>query len=87
MEGDAGDVGGKAQLFAFLTTEVNDLAQPVPAAALPPVLTEPDWDKWLEAPPEIALELQGRTHGPPHLAIVARGAAGRWTGGLTPHHR
>jgi putative SOS response-associated peptidase YedK len=59
-------------LFAFLTTEANDLVRPVHAAAMPVVLTEPDWDTWLEAPAETALELQA-TRGPDALAIVARG--------------
>jgi putative SOS response-associated peptidase YedK len=63
---------GKHKLFAFLTTEANDLVRPVHAAAMPVVLTEPDWETWLEAPTEIALELQG-LRGPAALAIVARG--------------
>jgi putative SOS response-associated peptidase YedK len=59
-------------LFAFLTTEANDVVRSVHAAAMPVVLTEPDWDTWLEAPTEIALELQD-LRGPAELAIVARG--------------
>jgi putative SOS response-associated peptidase YedK len=43
---------GEYKLFAFLTPEANDLARPVHAAAMPAVLTQLDWDTWLEAPPE-----------------------------------
>jgi putative SOS response-associated peptidase YedK len=63
---------GEHKLFAFLTTEANDVVGPVHAAAMPVVLTEPDWDTWLDAPTEIALELQD-LRGPAELAIVARG--------------
>ena len=63
---------GEHRLFAFLTTEADDLVRPVHSTAMPVVLTEPDWDTWLYAPTEIALELQGMC-GPADLAIVATG--------------
>lgn len=62
------------RLFAFLTADANDLVRPVHPKAMPVVLTDPaDWDTWLHAPVEVALQLQ---HPAPEdlLQIVATGA-------------
>jgi len=46
-------------LFAFLTTEPNAEVGAVHPKAMPVILTEPaEWEAWLEAPWEIAVELQ-----------------------------
>lgn len=46
-------------LFAFLTTEANDLVRPVHAKAMPVILTSPvEWDAWLGADTAEALKLQ-----------------------------
>lgn len=44
-------------LFAFLTTEANDLVRPIHAKAMPVMLTGADIDAWLNAPESEALEL------------------------------
>lgn len=44
-------------LFAFLTTEPNDLVRPIHAKAMPVMLTGGQLDTWLEAEPEEALAL------------------------------
>jgi putative SOS response-associated peptidase YedK len=59
-------------LFAFLTTELNDVVRPVHGKAMPVILTGEDCDTWLEAPTSIALELQ-RPLPPERLAVVATG--------------
>lgn len=44
-------------LFAFLTTEANDLVAPIHAKAMPVMLTGDEIDVWLEAPTDEALSL------------------------------
>lgn len=46
------------RLFAFLTSEANDLVRPIHAKAMPVILQEDDWDRWLAADPADALALQ-----------------------------
>jgi putative SOS response-associated peptidase YedK len=60
------------QLFAFLTTEPNDVVRPVHSKAMPVILTGEECDMWLEAPVPIALELQ-RPLPAERLEIVATG--------------
>jgi putative SOS response-associated peptidase YedK len=46
-------------LYAFLTTEANNVVKPIHAKAMPVLLTTPDeCDAWLSAPLEAALKLQ-----------------------------
>src|SRR6266478_3704370 len=45
------------QLFAFLTTEANEVVRPIHAKAMPVILTGEAWDVWLEGETEKALEL------------------------------
>jgi putative SOS response-associated peptidase YedK len=61
------------RLFAFLTTQANDLVRPVHAKAMPVVLAEADWETWLTASREVALDLQ-TAPAPAGLQIVATGA-------------
>jgi putative SOS response-associated peptidase YedK len=57
--GERKGVYGEHQLYAFLTTESNDLVRPVHAKAMPVVLLDPEtWDIWLTGSVEEALELQ-----------------------------
>ena len=59
-------------VFAFLTTEANDLVRPVHAKAMPVILTGGDCDTWLEADTPIARELQ-RPFPTNRMAIVTTG--------------
>jgi putative SOS response-associated peptidase YedK len=60
------------RLFAFLTTEANDLVRPIHAKAMPVILREGDWDRWLDADVGGALSLQ-RPLPAGQLMIVASG--------------
>jgi putative SOS response-associated peptidase YedK len=64
---------GEHLLFAFLTTEPNEVVRPVHAKAMPVILTAETWDVWLEADTAAALTLQ-RPFPAERLAIVATGA-------------
>ncbi len=44
-------------VFAFLTTEPNAIVAPIHPKAMPVILHEEDWDRWLDAPVEEALTL------------------------------
>lgn len=59
-------------LFAFLTTEANDVVRPIHAKAMPVILMGEDCDAWLEADVPTALPLQ-RPPPADRLEIVARG--------------
>jgi putative SOS response-associated peptidase YedK len=63
---------GEHRLFAFLTTEPNNLVRPIHAKAMPVVLTEADWDVWLTADTPAALRLQ-QSFPADRLEIVATG--------------
>jgi putative SOS response-associated peptidase YedK len=63
---------GEHLLFAFLTTEPNDVVRPVHAKAMPVMLTVDDFDAWLTAPAEEALALQ-RPFPSDRLQVVATG--------------
>jgi putative SOS response-associated peptidase YedK len=60
------------RLFAFLTTEPNDVVRPVHSKAMPVILAGEECDMWLETPAPIGLELQ-RPMPVERLAIVATG--------------
>jgi putative SOS response-associated peptidase YedK len=50
---------GEHRLFAFLTTESNDLVRPIHAKAMPVILPDASyWETWLTGSIEEALELQ-----------------------------
>ncbi len=55
--GVRGKQQGEHLLFAFLTTEANEMVAPIHAKAMPVMLTGEDIDTWLEAPAEEALAL------------------------------
>ncbi len=55
--GVRGKEDGDHLLFAFLTTEANDLVRPIHAKAMPVMLTGGDIDVWLGAPEKAALAL------------------------------
>jgi putative SOS response-associated peptidase YedK len=60
-------------LFAFLTTEPNDVVGPIHPKAMPVILTESEEiETWLTAPAEEALKLQ-RPFPDGGLQIVATG--------------
>jgi len=63
---------GEHLVFSFLTTDSNELVKPVHAKAMPVLLTEENWDTWLEAPVEEALTLQ-RPFPVERMQIVATG--------------
>lgn len=52
-----GKEDGEHRLFAFLTTDANELVRPIHAKAMPVMLTGDDLDLWLEAPEDEALAL------------------------------
>jgi hypothetical protein len=64
---------GEHRLFSFMTTEANDIVQPIHAKATPVLLTTPEeWDTWLGGSIEDATTLQRPL--PDHmLKIVATG--------------
>jgi putative SOS response-associated peptidase YedK len=49
---------GEHRLYSFLTTEPNEVVKPIHAKAMPVMLTQDQFDTWLEAPVQEALELQ-----------------------------
>ena len=60
-------------LFGFLTTEANAVVAPIHPKAMPVILTEPEqWETWLSAPSEDAMQLQAPLVDDA-LRIVARG--------------
>jgi putative SOS response-associated peptidase YedK len=64
---------GDHHLYAFLTTDANEVVSPIHATAMPVLLTEPDeFDAWLSAPVEAALQLQ-RPLPVDKVAVVAKG--------------
>jgi hypothetical protein len=54
----ANPVTGDHLLFSFLTTEPNSIVAPIHAKAMPVILTEENWDLWLEGDMADALALQ-----------------------------
>lgn len=66
-------VEGEHLLFSFLTCEANDVVRPIHTKAMPVILTEDDWDIWLDADTPAALRLQ-QPFPNERLAIVATGA-------------
>jgi putative SOS response-associated peptidase YedK len=70
--GERKGLSGVHHLFAFLTTDPNDVVRPVHAKAMPVLLVdENDFDAWLTGSVEEALALQKPGTGP--LDIVATG--------------
>ena len=70
--GVRGKENGDHLLFAFLTTEANDLVAPIHAKAMPVMLTGDDLDAWLEAPEKEALGLAAPFPAE-HMQIVLTG--------------
>jgi putative SOS response-associated peptidase YedK len=63
---------GEHRLFAFLTTESNDVVRPIHEKAMPVILAEPkDWETWLDGSLEEVLKLQAPLPAD-RLQIVAR---------------
>jgi hypothetical protein len=57
---------GEHRLFAFLTTEPNDLVRPIHEKAMPVILSDADnWETWLTGSVEEALVLARQTFNPP----------------------
>jgi putative SOS response-associated peptidase YedK len=64
---------GEHRLFAFLTTEANELVRPIHAKAMPVLLTEEDeWNIWLSGLEDEAMALQ-RPLPANALRVVASG--------------
>jgi putative SOS response-associated peptidase YedK len=62
---------GEHRLYAFLTTESNDVVRPIHEKAMPVVLSGPEaWEIWLTGSVQEALVLQ-RPLSPDQLALVA----------------
>lgn len=59
-------------LFAFLTTEPNDIVKPVHKKAMPVMLNDQDYETWLTASVEDALKL-ARPYYADNLSIVLEG--------------
>jgi putative SOS response-associated peptidase YedK len=59
-------------VFSFLTTEANDIVRPIHNKAMPVILTEENWNIWLDGDVAEALALQRST---PNglITIVAKG--------------
>lgn len=51
-------IDGEHLLFSFLTCEPNSVVAPVHPKAMPVILREHEIDTWLDAPTDIALQLQ-----------------------------
>jgi putative SOS response-associated peptidase YedK len=65
-------IDGDHLLYGFLTTEPNAVVGPIHPKAMPVILHENDWDRWLTAPPADALTLQ-RPWPDGGLKVVKRG--------------
>jgi putative SOS response-associated peptidase YedK len=64
---------GEHRLYAFLTTDSNDVVRPVHAKAMPAMLCDEEaWDCWLTGSLEEALKLQCPLD-PLRLGIIAKG--------------
>jgi putative SOS response-associated peptidase YedK len=72
--GERRGASGEHSLYAFLTTESNELVRPIHAKAMPVMLCDEEaWDGWLTGPVEDALRLQ-RSLAPARMGIVGTGA-------------
>jgi putative SOS response-associated peptidase YedK len=60
--------GGEHLLFAFLTTEANDVVRPIDAKAMPVILTGDQCDAWLAE--DVSTTLALRRPLPPELLMV-----------------
>jgi putative SOS response-associated peptidase YedK len=65
-------VEGDHLLYAFATTEPNGVVGPIHPKAMPVILHENDWDRWLNAPAQDAIALQ-KPWPDDGLMIVKRG--------------
>ena len=64
-------------LFAFRTTEANDVVRPIHAKAMPVTLTGEGCDAWLEADVETAAPVAGRAAGDRGDRSASGGGIGR----------
>jgi putative SOS response-associated peptidase YedK len=65
---------GDHRLYSFLTTESNAVVGPVHRKAMPVLLTtDKEYEMWLTAPTEVALQLQ-RPRAEEKMMVVAKGA-------------
>ena len=71
--GERKGVDGEHLLFSFLTTAANPIVRPIHAKAMPVILTEGAWDRWLGEPIETAIELQ-RPAAPEDLGVCLKDA-------------
>jgi putative SOS response-associated peptidase YedK len=73
LTGERKGESGEHSLFAFLTTQSNDVVRPIHAKAMPVLLTtEQEFDAWLDAPVNEAITLQ-RPLANELLRVVAKG--------------
>jgi putative SOS response-associated peptidase YedK len=63
---------GEHLLFAFLTTEANEVVRPVHGKAMPVILTGGEWETWLTSDLTEAIALQ-KPARPGLLTVVAKG--------------
>ena len=65
-------IEGEHLLFSFLTCPPNDVVAPIHPKAMPVILATPEeYDAWLSAPVEIALELQRPLPASAGLRMIA----------------
>ncbi len=70
----ANPIEGPHNVYGFLTTEPNTVVEPIHSKAMPVILHPDDWDTWLNAESNLALQLQ-QPWPDTGLKIVARGAS------------
>jgi putative SOS response-associated peptidase YedK len=72
--GERKGMSGEHRLYAFLTTDSNDLVRPIHAKAMPVMLCDEEgWDGWLTGSVDEALKLQSPLQ-PARMGIVGTGA-------------
>lgn len=67
---------GEHKVFAFLTTEANDLVRPIHAKAMPLILnSEAEWARWLSAPAADIPAIQAMPQAEDNLQLEPRKSA------------
>ena len=64
-------INGEHLLFAFVTTEANEVMRPIHAKAMPLLLPKSEWENWLNAPPEAVFAMQRQGFAAEKMAAPA----------------